>query len=175
MLRESNVAANGVDPSGAYVECAQLCDDCPRRTGEVPVRANGIKGWLGKRVMKSVHGDPLKSGVIKSYQTNGRHGLFYGERTDNSGTVAGLNGETAQQFVEAVIGCDGPTERGSVCSALGKRSFEAIVDLDRSMEDALDRQPVDAILASIASDSTKVPADQMAETIVFINTSEPAN
>lgn len=170
---ESNLEVSEIDKSGAFKQCAELCPDCPRRTGERTVRAKGIKGWLGKKVKETVHYSPLRSGILKSFQTNGRNGIFYGQGGENTGTVAGLREETAAEFVESVSTCEGPTDAGNVCSALGAKSLGVIYDLDRSMEGEIDRLPLADIINSFASDATKVPATDLPTTEVFINNSEP--
>lgn len=174
MLYESRVDANVIDSSDAYKECAELCPDCPRRTGEKTVKAKRIKGLIGKKVTRSVHSDPLRSGRLKSLQTNGRDGIFYGEGTENTGTVTGLNTDNASKFVEAVATCEGPLDKGNTCRALGSKSLSAIYDLGASMEDTIDTLPVEAIVQSVALDSTKAPATDIQATQVFINNSQPS-
>lgn len=175
MLYESRVDANVIDSSGAFKECTELCPDCPRRTGEKTVKAEGIKGLLGKKVTQSVHSDPLKSGRLKSLQTNGRNGIFYGEGTENSGTVTGLHKDNAEVFIRAVAVCEGPLDSGNLCQALGTKSLDAINDLDTSMEDAIDTFPVEEIVHSLVSDSTKAPTSNLPPTQVFINNSQPSS
>lgn len=173
MILESRINASSIDTSGSFHHCAELCTNCPRRTGERLERVKGWRGWLGKKEVRSVHSSPLRSGVLQRYKTNGRHGVFYGDGTENTGTVAYLNEDTAATFVEAVIGCEGPTEDANICRALGGKSLEAIYDLDESMERAIDELPVEHILASLAVDSTETPSAEIPDTEVFINNSEP--
>lgn len=172
MIHESQIAASFIDTSGAYKECVALCLDCPRRTGEQVVKAKGIFGALGRRETISVHSNPLKSGILRSLQTNGRHGIFYGDGAENTGTVTGLREGNAGDFIEAVATCTGPIAHGNVCHALGAKSLGAICDLDASMEEAIDRRPIEEVVASIAFDSTKAPASDLPETQVFINNSQ---
>jgi hypothetical protein len=174
MLIESRVEASAISKSGAYIACAELCPDCPRRTGEIKVKAKGVMGLLGKRVTQKVHDNPLRSGVIETMQTNGRHGVFYGTKGENTGTVTHLKEYSAKHFLESIMACDGPRDKGNTCSALGTTSLNAICDLDTSMERQLDMLPIESLVESLAGDSTKVDASDIAtDTVVFINNSRP--
>ena len=55
----------------------------------------------------------------------------------------------------------------------GPRSYDAIYDLDTSMEQEIDRLPLEDILVSLAADATKIHADSLPDTQVFINNSKP--
>lgn len=122
-----------VDKNGQENSCVELCDDCPRRKGTALVKAAGIKGLLGAKVEVVVHDRPITTGKITGYVTNGLHGLFTGEDGTNTGTVNFLNGEELDGRIKDIVNCNGP-DKANNCEALGQRSLESMIHLDRSME-----------------------------------------
>ncbi|HMH31312.1 MAG TPA: hypothetical protein VK534_02445 [Methylomirabilota bacterium] len=174
MIHESKINVGSLGPDGSLKDCAMLCPDCPRRTGERKVKAKGISGWLGKKVTERVHYSSLKSGILRSFQTNGVHGVFHGEGADNTGTVTGLNQNTIEEALEAVINCEGTEKGGNVCGALGPMSYDAMVSLDSSVERAIDELPLEDMLATLVTDeATRIKGNALPETEVFVNNSQP--
>lgn len=125
--------------STAEAQCIKLCDDCPRATGLKTVKDDGLKGLFGKKKTISVHGSPMGAEEIGSYVTDKAHGVFFSETSsNNTGVVTGLNDVSVARFVQSIVNCEGPSNEGNDCSALGSRSQSAIEGLDHRMETGTD-------------------------------------
>jgi hypothetical protein len=93
-----------------------LCDTCPRLIG------NGSD--------QEQRGDQPPDNTIDGYQTDGIDGFFELADGRTTGTVIGLNRETAAGFVLDIMNCE--TRHGSdvrVCPALGKSTVVANVGI----------------------------------------------